>query len=176
MGRVALGDEHSVDPVLLQLMLDDLRTELARLRGQRPALRFALGPNGRMPTRQHQGDAGFDLFVSQKTKVQPDSFVDVPCDVSVEMPPELWALIVGRSSALRKRGLLVNQGIIDQGYRGELYAGVWNMTSRAVVLEAGERVAQLIPMPLIAGQVALLRVEALSSSDRGAAGFGSTGT
>lgn len=127
------------------------------------------------PKRGYVGDAGFDLYVAEDVVVPYAEFVDVPCGVSVELPDGVWAMLTGRSSALRKRGLLVTQGIIDNGYRGPLYAGVRNLHTRNVVLKRGERIAQLIPFSLEAPQLALQRVDSLNSSDRGHNGFGSTG-
>lgn len=140
------------------------------------ALRWTpLDDEGRAPSRQYPGDAGFDLVVSESTMIQPGEFVDIPCSIAVEFPEGMWSMLVGRSSTLRKRGLLVNMGIIDAGYRGPLYAGAWNMTDEPVTVRRGERIAQLIPMPLTAAGLEVERVKALSDSDRGDQGFGSTG-
>lgn len=164
------------DPVLLRMHLQDTLAELHRLRAERSVLMVKVEPGGRMPTRAHRGDAGFDLYTSEPVVIPPRSFVDVPTAVSVQMPPNMWGQIVGRSSTLRRRQLLVNHGIIDQGYRGELFAGVWNLSDEPHAVEVGERLAQLILVPLTSASVALARVESLDESDRGSSGFGSTGT
>lgn len=126
------------------------------------------------PERGYDGDAGFDLYVSEDTTVPFGKFVDVPLGISVELPPGTWAMLTGRSSTIRRRGLLVTQGIIDNGYRGPLYAGVQNLNDTTVRLERGERIAQLILFPLI---VPMLEgpLPHLSPSDRGHNGFGSSG-
>ena len=160
---------------ILRMHLDDLIAELWRVRGQKPTLNYQLDENAKHPQRIHPGDAGFDLFTSKDTTIEPGEFVDVHTGVYIETPPNMWAMITGRSSTLRKRGLLVNQGIIDQGYRGELYAGVWNLTDKTVHVNVGERLAQFIPMPLTAGEVALRNVQTLGYGSRGTDGFGSTG-
>lgn len=126
------------------------------------------------PTKSYPGDAGFDLYVSEATYVPFREFVDVPLGISVEMPPGVWAMLTGRSSTLRKRHLLVTQGIIDNGYRGELFAGVQNMGREGARIAVGERIAQLIPFRL-EGALTPVQVRELSPSDRGTAGFGSTG-
>lgn len=123
--------------------------------------------------RAHPGDAGLDLFCSESATIEPGRFVDIPLGISVEIPGGYWAMLAGRSSTLRKRGLLVNQGIIDQGYRGPLFAGVWNLTDEPVEVPRGDRVAQLILIPLWTGNpVSVLH---LAESSRGMSGFGSSG-
>lgn len=131
------------------------------------------------PQRQHEGDAGFDLLVAGDWTIKPGEFVDIPSGVEqVELPAGVWALITGRSSTLRKRGLLVAQGIIDHGYRGPLFCGVQNLGSDDVEVKDGERLAQLIPMPLTAAGLIVCQVDErkIESSDRGTNGFGSTGS
>jgi dUTP pyrophosphatase len=127
------------------------------------------------PTQSYPGDAGFDLYVSHTTHIGFREFVDVPLGISVELPSGIWAMLTGRSSTLRKRHLLVTQGIIDNGFRGELYAGVQNMGKEGSWIQRGERIAQLIPFRLESASLSLVQVLELSESDRGTAGFGSTG-
>lgn len=152
--------------------------EAARWGARRPdEIRFVsekLGPE-LTPARAHPGDAGFDLFVSRDVRIGVGEFVDVPCGISVQFPPGVWGMITGRSSTLRKRGLLVAQGIIDQGYRGPLYAGVQNLGQNVQEVEAGERLCQLIPFPVLADHLSFVRVEKLDQHARGTNGFGSTG-
>jgi dUTP pyrophosphatase len=139
-----------------------------------PTVEFQLlAPSARQPTQSHAGDVGWDLYVSRSTYVPARAFADVPVDVAIALPDGYWARITGRSSAHRKLGLLVAEGIIDQGYRGDLFFGVWNMTDAVVQLEPGQRVAQLIIQRI--EPVIWREVEELPASERGAGGFGSTG-
>ena len=123
--------------------------------------------------RAHPGDAGLDLYCSEDVTVYPGQFVDIPLGVSVELPEGWWGMLTGRSSTLRKRGLMVNQGVIDQGYRGPLFAGVWNLTGKPVEVHRGERLVQLILVPIWRGSA--LEVMVLNDSVRGVRGFGSSG-
>lgn len=127
------------------------------------------------PTRKYDGDAGFDLYVAQSCQVHVGGFLDVPCGIAVELPVGMWAMVTGRSSTIRDRGLLVTQGIIDNGFRGELFAGVQNVSGKKAIIEKGERIAQLIPFHQGSLGMQVAGVVALSSSDRGTNGFGSTG-
>lgn len=106
-----------------------------------------------LPTRSYDGDAGFDLycdciddefFDDDYVVVKPGKFTDIPVGVAVGLPTGYWARLIGRSSTMRRRGLLVAEGIIDNGYIGPLYVGVWNLTDTAVKVTHGERIAQLI--------------------------------
>lgn len=132
-----------------------------------------LRETARRPQRYHCGDAGFDLFVSRDAVIPPRSFVDVHSDVAVALPPGYWVHIVGRSSTIRTKGLLVNPGVIDNGWRGELLVGVWNLLEEPVLVAAGSRIAQVIVYRLEAPAWEL--VECLPPGDRDQRGFGSTG-
>jgi deoxyuridine 5'-triphosphate nucleotidohydrolase len=145
--------------------------------GERPTMNVKLlTPQAKMPEMSHPGeDAGYDLFVSRKVVVPPHSFTDVHTDISVELPKGYWSRITGRSSTLRKRNLLVNEGIIDNGYRGELFAGVWNLGSAPITIYPGDRIAQLIIHKIESNGWNTKLVDTLSNSERGANGFGSTG-
>lgn len=130
---------------------------------------------GRQPSRAYLDDAGLDLYVSKETTIQPSQFADIPTDIAVELPSDSWGMLTGRSSTTRNRGLLVNQGIIDAGYRGELYIGAWNLTSEPVTVHPGDRIAQLIVITNRTAELQLVQKQLLSHHPRGESGFGSTG-
>lgn len=133
------------------------------------------GDPGCAPTQGYDGDAGFDLYVAEDTRVHVGGFVDVNHGIQVELPPGVWALITGRSSTIRNRGILVVNGVIDNGYRGPLFAACQNLGDEVIELKRGERIAQLIPFPLVSDRLHLGAVAALSESARGVRAFGSTG-
>ncbi|AZF98451.1 deoxyuridine triphosphatase [Arthrobacter phage BigMack] len=144
---------------------------------ERKTLQFAPvdGAEVQLPTRAYSDDAGLDLFVTEDTWVPANGFVDIRSHIKVQLPDWSWGFLVGRSSTLRKKGLLVNPGIIDAGYRGELFSGVQNMTSKPVHVEAGERIAQLIIIGNGTRQIEPVLVPELNSHARGKNGFGSSG-
>lgn len=125
------------------------------------------------PYRKYDGDAGFDLFVSQDTWVGPLGFTDVHTDLKIALPEGTWGRVVGRSSSVRRRHLLVVEGIIDNGYRGELFFGVLNLRPWPVKIKAGERLAQLLIHDI--ADIRWRFTDSLSDTDRGEKGFGSSG-
>lgn len=139
------------------------------------ALYTQLDVGASLPTRAYEGDAGFDLYVNMTTTIPAGGFVDVPMGCSVQLPDDVWAMITGRSSALRTHQLLVTTGVIDTGYRGPLYAGVQSLRDDDYTVKRGERIAQLIPFPNLAQNMHAVAVDVLAPSDRGEAGFGSSG-
>lgn len=130
----------------------------------------------RDPRRKYDNDAGFDLYTSRDIWLWPFSHADIHTDIRVALPPGFWGRITGRSSSVR-RGLLVSEGIIDTGYRGELYFGVLNLRPWPRKVKAGERLAQLIlhNHPCERVEWYYVKPNELSSSERGGKGFGSTG-
>lgn len=130
----------------------------------------------RVPTRTYPGDAGYDLYYTGTADmlVSPGEVVWIPSKVSVQWPNGMWGLIIGRSSSFEK-GLLVNPTVIDAGFRGTLGAYVRNVQTDWVTVSPGDRVAQIVPMPLLAEGLGLVEVPELDPSDRGVNGFGSSG-
>lgn len=132
-------------------------------------------PAGAVPKQAYAGDAGFDLACTRDLRIHDGEFVDVPCGIAIELPPGMWGWVIGRSSTLRTKGLLVNPGIIDNGWRGEYFVGVKNVSGGIVEVKTGERLAQLIPMPLLADRIRFEQTGVLSETSRGTNGFGSSG-
>jgi dUTP pyrophosphatase len=126
-----------------------------------------------IPHKHYPGDAGHDLAASRQVTVPPKSFASIPTNLAIAPPPGAWALLIGRSSTFVRKGLYVNPGIIDNGYRGELMAAVYNMTDSPVTVRKGERISQVIILPQHAAEVVL--VDHIPAGDRGQSGFGSTG-
>jgi len=127
-------------------------------------------------TRAHDGDAGFDLAYNgtEDMVIAAGQRAAVPTGVRIELPLTHYALIVGRSSSFSKRDLLVPMSVIDQGFRGELFAVCWNFGHQDQRIKSGERVAQLLPMMLEADLLQWVN-SPLSESERGDNGFGSSG-
>jgi dUTP pyrophosphatase len=130
----------------------------------------------RLPTRAYEGDAGLDLYALEPAQLAPGERASLRTGIAVEIPPGQAGLVVPRSGLAARHGIaLVNApGLIDAGYRGEISVLLLN-TDRVASFSvaAGERIAQLVLVGVQAPEVA--EVDELAVSDRGVAGFGSSG-
>lgn len=136
---------------------------------------FKLGKGAKVPYKKHSGDAGWDLYVSRECIIPPGETVDVHTDVKIDMPPYLYARIVGRSSTLRKHNLMVNEGIIDNGFTGELFVCIHNMDNKPFHVKQGMRLAQVLFHTIEDVRWSEVDEIVATPGKRGNAGFGSTG-
>jgi len=131
----------------------------------------ALHEDAVIPSYAHKGDAGMDLYaLEHRTLEQGEPFM-FRLGFTTEFPPGWVALFQDRSS-MGKRGVRVLGGVIDSGYRGEWACVIVNLTNNEVVINKGDRIAQVLFMPV--GTVVQEEGD-LSDTFRGAGGFGSTG-
>ncbi len=147
---------------------------LTRVLAGKTVLYTSYDGRGMVPVRAHEGDAGWDLYTSQDVRIPPNSFTDVHVDLAIALPPGVWAMITGRSSTIRKYKLRVETAIIDNGYRGEMYVGVWNHNNKSIFIRRGTRLAQVILFRLVTVR-RWKKVKKLPPSSRGTGGFGSSG-
>jgi len=133
-------------------------------------------PGGHIDEPIYAGDVGYDLAACETVEIAPGQMVDVPIGVAIELPVGKWGEITHRSSGPRKMGIEVLKGVIDNGYRGELFALCHNLTGQSIRIRTGDRVAQLILYDIERPQVQKVIYAQLSDSDRGSNGFGSSGT
>jgi dUTP pyrophosphatase len=130
-----------------------------------------LHPNAIIPTRAHEHDAGLDLYSHEHAVLWYAHVGAIHTGVAVQIPKGCVGLIKDRSS-MAKRGIHVLGGVIDSGYTGEIIVFLYN-TADAFNISAGEKIAQLIVIPLLQG-IELNVVDSLEESDRGDKGFGSS--
>jgi dUTP pyrophosphatase len=136
-----------------------------------------LDPRAALPARAHPGDAGLDLCALDDGRLAPGERAMVPTGVAVEIPHGQAGLVLARSGNAARHGIaLVNApGLIDAGYRGELRVLLLNTDrSEPFSWAAGDRIAQLVLVEV--GLGAVVEVDALAESQRGAGGFGSSGS
>ena len=137
-----------------------------------------LKPNAAIPTYGSMNAAGADLYacVDSTVVIPSGETVMVPTGLSMELPEGYAGLIYARSGLASKKGLApANKvGVIDSDYRGEVLVALHNHSSVDASIEPGERIAQLVITPYIMG--VFTEADELSDTERGAGGFGSTGT
>ena len=123
------------------------------------------------------GDVGLDIpcTLNEDATIAPGSRFLVPTGIKLEIPEGYWASIEARSST-SKQVLIVPKGVIDEGYRGELFAQLINVGTAPVTIHNGDRLIQLILHKRHIKDFVIEEVSELSPSERGETGFGSTGT
>jgi dUTP diphosphatase len=137
-----------------------------------------LEPGARAPEVAHPGeDLGYDIFALEAASLGPGAAIRVRTGIAVEARhPETDAplgLLVRDRSSMAARGIATTGGVIDAGYRGEILVLMTNLGDIPAELKAGEKIAQMIPVPVLTGRVEV--VEQLEDSARAAKGFGSSG-
>ena len=131
-----------------------------------------LSENASAPTRASDGAAGYDL----RACIDKGKIFAVPTGVAIELPSKnLVAVVCARSGLAIKHGIgLANGvGIIDSDYRGEIKVGLINSGEEDFVINPGERIAQMLIMPVETPELTIC--DELSETERGSGGFGSTG-
>lgn len=137
-----------------------------------------LGEQFPMPDYATAGSAGVDLraCLDAPLTLNPGETELLPSGLSVHIgDPGLAAVILPRSGLGHKHGIVLGNlvGLIDSDYQGELMVSCWNRGSSVFVIEPGERVAQLVLVPVVRAEFEV--VEAFAASVRGEGGFGSSG-
>src|SRR5213080_3710837 len=131
-----------------------------------------------LPAYATPGSAGMDLraCIDAPITLEPGQTELIPTGIAIHIgDPGLAAMILPRSGLGHKHGIVLGNlvGLIDSDYQGQIFVSTWNRGNAPFVLNPLERLAQLVVVPVV--QVALNIVEDFTQSERGAAGFGSTG-
>ena len=137
-----------------------------------------IGTSIPLPQYATPGSAGMDLraCIDAPISLNPGQTVLIPTGIAIHLADSsLAAMILPRSGLGHKHGVVLGNlvGLIDSDYQGELMISCWNRGSSAFTIEVGERIAQMVIVPVV--QPKFERVDEFSSSERGAGGFGSTG-
>ena len=131
-----------------------------------------LSQEAKIPVRQTEGSAGFDLHATVHLSVWPEEWMQIKTGIAVKIPEGCVGIIKPRSSLAVKHGINVLAGVIDSDYRGELIVVLINHGDERFDVSAGDRIAQLLVTPIITESVEVAR---LDDTARGVNGFGSTG-
>jgi len=137
-----------------------------------------LDPAARLPVVAHPGeDLGYDLFALEAAELAPHATVRVRTGIAVEARhPATGAalgLLVRDRSSMAAKGIATTAGVIDAGYRGEILILMTNLGEVSLSIRAGEKIAQMIPVPVLTGTIEV--VSTLEDSSRAEKGFGSSG-
>jgi dUTP pyrophosphatase len=133
-----------------------------------------LSENAKTPTLADQGAAGYDLYAAEAVTVRSGEVAKISTDIAIELE-RFWFAAVCSRSGLASKGIWVANapGIVDPSYRGSIGVLIYNSTSEPFVVKVGDRIAQLVIQPYLT--VEWEEVENLTTTERGAAGFGSSG-
>ncbi len=137
-----------------------------------------MGSEFPLPAYATQGSAGLDLraCIDAPLALEPGRAELIATGLSIYVAdPSLAAVILPRSGLGHKHGLVLGNlvGLIDSDYQGPLMVSCWNRGDKAYTVQPGERIAQLVLVPVV--QVDFEIVESFTATDRGGGGFGHTG-
>jgi dUTP pyrophosphatase len=144
-----------------------------------PTVKIARVRNSALPIPAYQSAhaAGIDLMadITEPLQMAPDERRAVPTGIAIEIPVGFEGQVRPRSGRALKEGLaLINSpGTIDADFRGEVKVLLVNLGDRAILINPGDRIAQLVISPVVRAEI--VEVEELSPTERGSGGFGHTG-
>jgi len=167
---------------------EDAKTFVQKIFQESNEIKVEVLDGGKMPTKAHASDAGWDLYATEDITIFPGQVMKHPLNIRLELPANTWAEITSKSG-LGAKGLMVYAGVIDQGYRGiphVVFTNLWIidqideqgyplMRTQPIVIKKGDRLAQLIMNPY-SESFYMTQVDKVSTeTTRGGAGFGSSG-
>jgi dUTP pyrophosphatase len=131
-----------------------------------------------LPAYATEGSAGLDLraCLDQALTLEPGQTEVIPTGLAIHIAdPGLCAMILPRSGLGHKHGIVLGNlvGLIDSDYQGQLFVSCWNRGQTTFTIEPGERIAQMVLVPVMQAEFEI--VDEFSDSERGAGGFGSSG-
>lgn len=137
-----------------------------------------IGSEYPLPEYATPGSAGLDLraLIDTPLTLQPGETVLIPTGIAIHIgDANLCATILPRSGMGHKHGIVLGNlvGLIDSDYQGQLMISTWNRGQNAFTIEPGDRIAQLVFVPVVQAQFTL--VDEFATSDRGEGGFGHSG-
>tara|TARA_B100001939_G_scaffold341126_1_gene350300 strand:+ start:430 stop:852 length:423 start_codon:yes stop_codon:yes gene_type:complete len=132
-----------------------------------------LHPDAIVPQRAHDSDAGMDVYTIEDIRIPARSDVLTGLGLACKFPKGHALLVYNKSGRATKLKLDKGAEVIDAGYRGEIHVHLFNHSDNNVVIRKGEKLAQMILVPIWSGQP--VEVDELDETERGDGGFGSSG-
>lgn len=131
-----------------------------------------LHPDAKLPTRAHHDDAGLDIYCYEETIIPTHTTIKVPTGIAYEVP-DGYCVFAWDKGSVGSKGIKTLGGVLDSGYRGELFIPMHNLNSEPYIFEAGNKIAQMVIQKVELWEVE--ESEELSETKRGMGSFGSTG-
>ena len=160
----------------LQMGIEALETEArsAQKKMERNVSKISviLDKGALKPTRAHPHDAGLDLYSPIEGAIKPGGSLTIDTGVHVQIPTGYVGMLKSKSG-LNVHAGIQSEGVIDAGYTGSIVAKLYNHGERTVGVQRGDKITQLVLMPIITPEVEL--VDCFQQTERGNNGFGSTG-
>jgi len=135
-------------------------------------MKIKLDEGAFMPKREHATDAGLDIRAMKKGLVRAGQSVTFHTGVHIQLPPNTAGLFVSKSGLMMNHDITAT-GLVDEGYDGEIMVKLFNHGNTDYMVEAGDKIGQLVVMPVLYEPVHI--VDSIAAGKRGGAGFGSTG-
>ena len=167
----------------------DVKQYMKTIKEQTFKIEVQVEEGGKMPSKAHMNDAGFDVYSTEDIALYPGQVKKIPLNIRLKLPLSSWAEITTKSG-LGSQGQLVYAGVIDQDYRGIVHVVMTNvnliegldadgiplMRTQPILIKKGDKVAQLIMSPY-SNQFYMESVDSVdTNTSRGEGGFGSSGT
>ncbi|KXZ41934.1 hypothetical protein GPECTOR_240g576 [Gonium pectorale] len=147
--------------------------KIARIEAVEKLLVKKLSPNATLPKRGSAGAAGYDLASAEEKVVPARGKALIKTDLAIRVPPGTYGRVAPRSGLAVKNFIDTGAGVVDEDYRGNVGVLLFNHSDEDFVVKMGDRIAQLVLERITTPDVE--EVEELDSTQRGAAGYGSTG-
>ena len=135
-------------------------------------LRVKLDEGAFMPERAHELDAGLDLRSPVERVIAPYNSETIHTGVHVQLPPGTVGMLKSKSGLNIKHGI-TSEGVIDEGYTGEIVVKVYNNGHNSFHISRGDKISQLVILPVL--RPTPVQVDKIEGGERGNNGFGSTG-
>lgn len=149
----------------MMMMFDDLLFE---------TFNVVLDEDAKLPVKAHIEDAGFDIFSRNDAVIKAGSFALFDTGVHIDIPKGYVGFLKSKSG-LNCKYSIVSEGVIDAGYTGSIVVKLYNHGVADYIVNKGDKISQIVFLPIPNIKLNKIEKQELAQTDRGNAGFGSTG-
>lgn len=135
-------------------------------------MKIKLDEDAILPVREHELDAGLDIFSREDKLIPPESSACFDTGLHIELPVNTVGFIKSRSG-LNIKNDITSEGVIDSGYTGSIVVKLYNHGKKPYMVHRGDKISQLVIFSILAPKIEV--VDKLEETERGENGFGSTG-